>query len=161
VIASSSWLTTTGAQYSPGTGRCGLAHLTHYTAEYQEWGEGPPLVLVVVVHAASLHDRQGATIVWLRAKRLCPRLRVIWADSGYSGHLVRWVSSLCGWGLRIVQRSDVGFQVWPKRGIVERTFAWLTQARRLGKDYERLPASSEALIYIAMTRVMVRRLAAT
>jgi pimeloyl-ACP methyl ester carboxylesterase len=46
VIATSNWLTTTGAQFSPGTGRCGLAHLTHYTAEYQEWGEGPPLVLV-------------------------------------------------------------------------------------------------------------------
>jgi putative transposase len=117
------------------------------------------LVLVVVVHAAHLQDRHGAKMVCLRAKRCCPRLRVIWADGGYSGRLVRWVAALCGWALRIVKRCDVGFQVLPKRWIVERTFAWLGRYRRLSKDYEALPETSEALIYVAMIHLMVRRLA--
>jgi len=117
------------------------------------------LLLVVVVHAASLQDRQGAKMVLLRAKPLCPRLRVLWADGGYSGRLVRWVSQLCGWALRIVKRCDVGFVVLPKRWIVERTFAWLGRYRRLSKDYEALPETSEALIHVAMIHLMVRRLA--
>ena len=117
------------------------------------------LLLVVVVHAASLQDRQGAKMVLLRAKRCCPRLRVIWADGGYRGRLVRWVGSLCGWALRIVKRCDVGFVVLPKRWIVERTFGWLGRYRRLSKDYEGLPETREALIYVAMIHVMVRRLA--
>ena len=69
------------------------------------------------------------------------------------------VSSLCGWTLRIVKRCDVGFVVLPKRWIVERTFAWLGRYRRLSKDYEALPETSEALIYVAMIHLMVRRLA--
>jgi putative transposase len=117
------------------------------------------LVLRVVVHAASLQERHGAKMVCLRAKRVYPRLRVIGADGGYSGRLVRWVGALCGWGVRIVTRCDVGFQVLPKRWIVERTFAWLGRYRRLSKDYEALPATSEALIYVAMIHLMVRRLA--
>lgn len=117
------------------------------------------LLLVVVVHAASIQDRQGAKMVCLRAKRLCPRLRVIWADGGYRGHLVRWVGRLCGWVLTIVKRCDVGFVVLPKRWIVERTFAWLGRYRRLSKDYEVLPETSEALIHVAMIHLMVRRLA--
>ena len=64
------------------------------------------------------------------------------------------------WRLQIVKRSDsAGFEVLPKRWIVERTFAWLNRQRRLSKDYERLPATSEAFIYVAMIRLMVKRLA--
>lgn len=119
------------------------------------------LILLVVVHAASLQDRQGARLVCPRAKRHFPRLRVLWADGGYSGRLVRWVGRVCGWVLEIVKRSDdrKGFVVLPKRWIVERTFAWLGRYRRLSKDYEALPETSEALIYVAMIHLMLRRLA--
>jgi putative transposase len=118
------------------------------------------LLLLVVVHAASLQDRHGARMVCRRAKRRYPRLRLLWADGGYGGRLVPWVGRVCGWVLRIVKRSDdaTGFVVLPKRWIVERTFAWLGRYRRLSKDYEALPETSEALIYVAMIHLMVRRL---
>jgi putative transposase len=119
------------------------------------------LILIVVVHAASVQDRQGARLVCLRAKRRYPRLRLLWADGGYGGRLVPWVGRMCGWVLRIVKRSDdhKGFVVLAKRWIVERTFAWLGRYRRLSKDYEALPETSEAVIYVAMIHLMVRRLA--
>ncbi len=67
----------------------------------------------------------------------------------------------CGWVLEIIKRSDVvkGFKVLPRRWVVERTFGWLGRYRRMSKDYERLPESSEAMVYWATTRLMVRRLA--
>jgi len=114
---------------------------------------------LVVVHAPNVQDRQGAKMVLPRAKQGCPRLRVIWADGGYSGQLVSWVASLRGWGLRIVKRCDVGFVVLPKRWIVERTFAWLGRYRRVSKDYDALPQTREALISVPMIHLMVRRLA--
>ena len=72
-----------------------------------------------------------------------------------------WVRSFAGWVLEIVKRSDdqKGFVVLPRRRVVERTFGWLSRYRRLSKDYEFLPASSEAMIYLAMIHIMVRRLA--
>jgi len=81
------------------------------------------LILLVVVHAASLQDRQGARMVCLRAKRHYLRLRIIWADGGDSGRLVPWVGRTCGWVLQIVKRSDhhQGFVVLPKRWIVDIT----------------------------------------
>jgi putative transposase len=119
------------------------------------------LLLVVVVLAAQIQDRAGAKMVFLQAKRRFPRLRLIWADGGYRGRLVRWTKTTCGWVLRIVLRSDAqrGFVVLPKRWIVERTFGWLNKWRRLSKDYEVLPQTSEALIQVAMITLMVRRLA--
>jgi putative transposase len=117
------------------------------------------LLLLVVVHAANLQDRDGAKLVCLRAKRQYPRLRLIWADGGYRGQLVRWVATLCHWTLAIVKQHGTGFQVLPKRWIVERTFAWLLRFRRLSKDYEFLTETSEAMIQVAMIDLMVRRLA--
>jgi putative transposase len=119
------------------------------------------LLLLVVVHAASLQDRQGARLLGLRARRRYPHVRLIWADGGYSGLLVPWVGRVCGWVLRIVKRSDdlTGLVVLPKRWIVERTFAWLGRYRRLSKDFEALPETSEALIAVAMIHLMIRRLA--
>jgi putative transposase len=119
------------------------------------------LILVVVVLAAQIQDRDGATMVLLRAKRRFRRLRLIWADGGYRGRLVRWTAVTCGWVLQIVKRTDAqrGFVVLPKRWIVERTFGWLNKWRRLSKDYEVLPQTSEALIQVAMITLMVRRLA--
>ena len=119
------------------------------------------LVLMVVVHVANIQDRDGARLLLAKAKGLFPRLQRIWADGGYAGKLIGWVQETCGWVLEIIKRSDVvkGFKLLPRRWVVERTFGWLGRNRRLSKDYERLPESSEAMVYWAMTRLMVRRLA--
>jgi putative transposase len=120
------------------------------------------LVLLVVVHAASLQDRDGAKLLLAKATGLFPRLHRIWADGGYAGKLIGWVQATCGWTLEIIKRNDVvkGFKLLPRRWVVERTFGWLGRYRRLSKDYERLPESSEAMVYWAMTRLMARRLTA-
>jgi putative transposase len=88
-------------------------------------------------------------------------LKLIWADAGYSGKLIDWVKITCDWILEIVKRSnDVkGFQVLPHRWVVEHTFGWLGRYRRLSKGYEGLTESSQALIYAAMIRIMIKRLA--
>jgi len=120
------------------------------------------LLVAVVVHAANLQDRDGAKLVLQRLVGRCPRLRLIWADGGYAGQLVEWVQALGGWLLAIVKRPpEGGFVVLPRRWVVERTFAWLGRYRRLSKDYEALPETSEAFIYIAMIRLLLRRLAPT
>lgn len=118
------------------------------------------LVLAVVVHAASIQDRDGAKLVLALLKGRCPRLKLIWADAGYAGQLIEWTRKLGRWVLEIVRRSDdvTGFVVLPKRWIVERTFGWFGRYRRLSKDYETLTNSSEAVIYLSMTHLMVRRL---
>lgn len=89
------------------------------------------------------------------------RLRIVRADGGYAGKLIEWTWSMCGWVLEIVRRPQgaKGFVLLPKRWVVERTFAWLCQHRRLSKDYEYLTESSEAVIHIAMIGIMLRRLA--
>jgi putative transposase len=119
------------------------------------------LLLVVVVHAANIQDRDGAKLVLDKAKNLCPRLQLLWADGGYAGKLVGWVKTVCAWVLQIVKRTDAvkGFKLLPRRWVVERTFGWLGRNRRLSKDYEGRTETSEAMIYWAMTRLMVRRLA--
>jgi putative transposase len=94
-----------------------------------------------------------------------PRLQLIWADGAYAGSLISWLSaftkSVGSWVLEIVKRpaEAKGFVLLPRRWIVERTFAWLSKYRRLSKDYEETTRSSEAWIYVAMTHIMVRRLA--
>jgi putative transposase len=130
------------------------------------------LVMLVVVTAASVQDRDGGRVLlkalWQRIKkpkyahwwRFC-RLKLIWADGGYRGELVEWVKSVLGWELSIVEKAQgqQGFVALPRRWVVERTFAWLNRQRRLSKDYERLPQTSEAFVYVAMIRLMVRQLA--
>lgn len=119
------------------------------------------LLLLVVVHSAAVQDRDGAKLVLAKLRGGFPRLRLLWADGGYAGRLVDWVRTACGWALEIVKRAEgaTGFHLLPKRWIVERTFAWLDRYRRLSKDYEYLPATSEALIYVAMIHLMLVRLA--
>src|SRR6476660_85708 len=119
------------------------------------------LLLAVVVTAASVSDPKGARLLFKRMGGACKKLRRIWVDGTYRGKLLSWVSEHCWFLLEPVLRSDEmkGFVLLKRRWVVERTFAWLTQCRRLGKDYEVLPASSEAMIYIAMTRLMIRHLA--
>lgn len=119
------------------------------------------LLLAVVVTAASVSDPQGAKLLLARVGGVGKKLRRIWVDGTYRGKLLEWVLEHCWFILQPVLRCDdvKGFVVLPRRWVVERTFAWLTHCRRLSKDYERLPASSEAFIYLAMTRLMIRRLA--
>jgi putative transposase len=118
------------------------------------------LVLAVVVHPANLQDRDGAKLVLQKLKDDFARLRLIWADAGYGGQLVSWAQTFRGWVLEIVRRSQQhAFEVLPRRWVVERTFAWLGRYRRLAKEYEVLPPTSEALIHIAMINLMVHRLA--
>jgi putative transposase len=119
------------------------------------------LLLAVVVTAASVSDAKGARLLFARLGGSCKKVRRIWVDGTYRGKLLSWVMEHCIFLLEPVLRSDEmkGFVLLKRRWVVERTFAWLTQCRRLGKEYEVLPASSEAMIYIAMTRLMIRRLA--
>ena len=119
------------------------------------------LILALVVHSAGIQDRDGAQAVFAQARSKCPRLEKVWADGGYAGQLVAWVDDHCAWELEIVKRSDdvKGFKLIPKRWVSERTFGWLNKYRLLSKEYEVLIESSEADIYLAMTHVMVRRLA--
>ncbi|MCC5660860.1 IS5 family transposase [Nostoc sp. XA010] len=119
------------------------------------------LILMVVVHTASIQDRDGAKLVLDKIQYSFPKLHLIWADAGYAGKLVDWVRYFIGCAIEIVKRSDdtSGFKVLPRRWVVERTLAWLGRYRRLSKDYEYHPQTSETMIYAAMTHLMLRRLA--
>jgi putative transposase len=118
------------------------------------------LLLAVVVHPADVQDRDGAKLVLERVRGRLPHLQLIWADGGYSGRLVQWVQKRCGWVLQTILRpvGVAGFVLLPRRWVVERTFAWLGRCRRLSKDYERRPETTEVWIHLAMIRLMSRRL---
>ena len=118
------------------------------------------LLLAVVVHVASVQDRDGAKLVFAKCRHTLSRLQLIWADGGYVGQLVNWTDQTCHWKLEIVKRSDqtTGFVVLPRRWVVERTISWVNNHRRLSKDYECWPDTSEALIQRAMIDVMLHRL---
>ena len=119
------------------------------------------LLLVVVVHAANIQESEGAKLVLRRALGLFPRLRLIWADQGDKAHFVAWAKEATGWLIEIVARpaGAKGFEVLPRRWVVERTFAWLGRSRRLSKDYEGLPETHEAWVHVAMIHPMLKRLA--
>jgi len=119
------------------------------------------LLLLVIVHPANIADVTGARLVFTRLKPLMQRLVLIWADRGYEG-LEGWLIGHCQWVLQIVKppKGTKGFTLLPRRWVVERTFAWLGRYRRLSKDYEYLPKSSEAWIYIASSFLILKRLAA-
>ncbi|CAK0741925.1 transposase [Gammaproteobacteria bacterium] len=114
----------------------------------------------MVVHSAGLQDRDGAMAVLTIMQHRFPSIRLVWADSGYAGALVSWVAQYFLFVLEIIRRPTAakGFVLLPRRWVVERTFGWLGRSRRLSKDYERLPASGEAFIYLSMTHLMLRRL---
>src|SRR3954469_14816370 len=120
------------------------------------------LLMAVVVTAASVSDPAGARLLFARLGGACKKLRLIWVDGTYRGQLVEWVAQHMRGVLRVTLRPEgtKGFVLLPRRWVVERTLAWLNQSRRLSKDYERLPQSSEAMMYLSMTRLMLRRLAA-
>jgi transposase len=123
------------------------------------------LVLVAAVTAASVQDRPGGRAALARLAAAFPSVALVWADGGYANAidagLVGWAAQELGLLLEIVRRSDdvKGFQVLPRRWVIERTFGWLVRNRRLARDYERLTTCSEAMIKIAMIRLMAARLA--
>jgi putative transposase len=139
------------------------------------------LVIAVKVLNAHIDEREGGKVLLLPLKGALPRLQLIWVDSGYAGHpFEQWVKEHLGvrvevvnhpWtGIRAVwvkEGEEVdwnaiippGFHLLPHRWVVERTNAWITQNRRLSRDYEGTYSSSEALIYLAMSKLMVARLA--
>jgi len=141
------------------------------------------LLLQVLVHAADLQDHDGGKRLLAPLKPRFPRLKLIWADSAYKkGDFVEWVKAQFDWEVEVVEHpwsglrgvwssegADIeweqirpkGFHVLKRRWVVERTLAWLSTWRRLSKDYEVLPSSEEAWIYVAMIRLMLRRLVQT
>jgi putative transposase len=135
------------------------------------------LVCKAHVTPADTSDRDGAVALLRRLDwRRFPRLRYGWVDQGYRGEFLAQVKQSFGVTLQVVQRPDGGrrgrwlpagaeppqvpaFQVVPRRWVVERSFAWLGRSRRLARDYEFLPVTSEAVIYLAASQLLVRRLA--
>jgi putative transposase len=147
------------------------------------------LVLKVKVHSAKVPDQDGLKLLLESGRTEALNLKHLWLDAGYEGRGKRWVEEVLGLSIEIVRRpakllpekvarvwaaewAKEGvkpdwekllprrrFQVLPRRWVVERTFSWLSQNRRMSKDYERLCATAEAFVYVAMTRLMVRRLA--
>lgn len=123
------------------------------------------LVMLVVVTAANVSDPHGARLLFARLSALpqrMTRLVLIWVDGTYAGvNFMQWTRDTYRWMLETIKRSDdsKGFVLLPKRWVVERTWGWLNWSRRLSKDYEVLPETSETFIYVAMIRLMLRRLA--
>jgi len=147
------------------------------------------LVLQAKVHSAKIPDQDGLKLLLESARTGLSRLSHLWLDAGYEGRGKRWAEEDLGLSVEIVRRPPKpiaeevartwaaewakegkevdwqklmpprGFVVLPRRWVVERTFSWLSQNRRMSKDYERLCATAEAFVYVAMTRLMVRRLA--
>ena len=118
------------------------------------------MVMIIVIHAANIHDSIGAKEVMRALKdKYLSGIQKIFADGGYIGDLAEWVRIQFGWTLEIIKRNEAHtFKVLPKRWIVERTFAWLSFHRRMSKDYERLPESGAAFIQLSMIRLMVNRI---
>lgn len=119
-------------------------------------------LVFVLVHAADIQDRDGAVDVLKAIRQRFPWLRHIFADGGYAGNKLRdALASIGNWTIEVIKRSDTakGFEVLPRRWVVERTFAWLGRCRRLAKDWEQSIASSTAWALIASIRMLTRRTA--
>ena len=125
------------------------------------------LLLIVLVHSAGIPDGNGGKLVLTKLferiknsvyNRWC-RLKLIWADGAYE-HIIAWVKKECGWRLEIVYRPPEarGFQLLPRRWVVERTFGWFGRYRRLSRDYEHQTLSSQSMVYLASIHRMLRLL---
>ena len=119
------------------------------------------LLVVVLVTAASMQDRDGGRLVLARARMLMPSIVLVWADGGYAGRCVAFVRQFLRITLQIVRKpaGQRTFEVLPRRWVVERSLSWLVRCRRLDRDYERLPEHAEAMIKWVMIGLMTRRLA--
>lgn len=125
------------------------------------------LLLLVLVQRASIPDGNGGKLVLAKLferikrslyNRWC-RFKLIWADGAYED-IIAWVKQQFGWQLEVVRRPPAakGFQILPRRWVVERTFGWLGRDRRLGRDYEHQTSSSQAMVYIASIHRILRLL---
>jgi putative transposase len=132
------------------------------------------LVMGTAVHEASIADRDGARLLLGNVGERFPRMEKVWADRGYNGKIGDRMKEHLGWALEIVKPPrrwvrvpaneeppayPAGFIVLPRRWVIERTLAWIMRNRRMSRDYEFLAETTEALIYVAMIRLMLRRLA--
>jgi len=120
------------------------------------------LLVGAEVHPADVQDRDGARLVIETIHQLFPWLRHLFADSVYNGPNLREALVKSGdWTIEIVKRAAdaAGFQLLPRRWVVERTFAWLNRNRRLAKDFEASIASAKTWVYIASVQLLIRRLA--
>jgi transposase len=120
------------------------------------------LLVGALVHAANIQDRDGAPAVLAAIRAAFPWLRHVFADGAYAGRKLECALKQLGrWTLEIVKRSDAakGFEVVPRRWVVERTLAWLNRNRRLAKDFEATIASAETWIMLASVQLIIRRLA--
>jgi putative transposase len=143
------------------------------------------LVLKAKVHSAKVPDQDGLRLLLQSARSGLSRLSHLWLDAGYEGRGKRWAEEVLGLSVEVVRKPPKpvpeevakrwaregkkvdwqalmpprGYVALPRRWVVERTFSWLSQNRRMSKDYERLCVSADAFIYAAMIRLMVRRLA--
>ena len=116
--------------------------------------------LVALAHAANIYDGHAAERVLKVLFSMVKTLKKIWADGAYQGEeFIQWVKEQFGCIIEVVKKKKgKGFQVLPRRWVVERTFAWLNRYRRLSKDYERKPTSSSSHVYVASIRLMLRRI---
>lgn len=125
------------------------------------------LLLLVLVHRANIPDGNGGKLVLTKLferikhslyNRWC-RFKLIWADGAYED-IITWVKQHCGWTLEVVRRPPdaKGFQILPRRWVVERTFGWFGRYRRLARDYEHQTLSCESMVYIASIHRMLRLL---
>jgi transposase len=119
------------------------------------------LLLVVAVTTASLQDRDGGARVLEQLRFRMPSVVTVFADGGYAGRLVLYARQVLRVAVELVKKpaDQQGFAVLPRRWVVERTFAWIVRCRRLDHDYERLPATAEAMVKWAMIGIMTRRVA--
>ena len=118
------------------------------------------LLLVVVVHAASLSDTEGALDVGARLRGRFPRLRLVWADQNYRQTMIDWFHHALDCAVEVVTRAAApGFHVLPKRWLVERTLGWFNRSRLLSKEYDVYVEVSEYWVYLASIQVMMRRIA--
>ncbi|WOD40571.1 IS5 family transposase [Nodosilinea sp. E11] len=123
------------------------------------------LMMAVVVTAASVPERAGGQQALQKLHQMgerAARVYLVWTDGGYSGPIfLQWVMDTLGWIVHVVLRpqESKGFVLLKKRWVVERTFGWWRWSRRLVQDYEQLPENAEAMLHIAMIRIMLRRLA--
>lgn len=119
------------------------------------------LLLMVLVTAGNVTDREAAHVMLPCLRERFAAITLVWADNGYRGRLVAWAKEKLQLTLQIVKRSDdmSGFVVLPRRWVVERSLGWLMCSRRLARDFETLPASSETFIYFSQAMLLSRRLA--
>jgi putative transposase len=134
----------------------------------------------VVVHRADIQDREGVPLLLEPVKGQFPRMEKVWVDNGYTGSGRIWIKEHMGWEVEVVSHPrrprgmwvlpgeeidyslferPKGFRHLPRRWVVERTLAWIGRYRRMSKDYEYLSSSSEAMVYLTMLRLMLKRLA--